>query len=387
MREKTQKCFLAIGMLIYILDMASDVWMAVRYFQNDESKWFALTLSFIIITILATNIAACLQTFKDTFEGPCKWLWIFSTCWPVLFRYIEEFWRWKEAKLDSFQCAQNKNDCACDECKKNLEKRENLAKSFYSLTWLHLIQTLTQCGPQFCLQVYIMLSEWRFPWLNVVSALVSLTSLVWCITAVEQARGNKNGKDLRVKSAVLFLAWQLFAVISRLATVVTFAYVLQCYVFCVLVFHWRAVSVAIVIHRRGEAKGEGKIAWILMFITSLFCVFPLLIFASESLLASYKKRRLHTFITSLVMAAENIAMTALVIGLAKFGVVVIDADLDAFLPVTAACVLGGLALQVVFCASYYKCCCAKESKDATGNEGGVVHNPVAPVENRGFDQC
>ena len=392
MTGRTEKCFLVIGMLIYILDLTSDVWLGVQYFRNNESKWFTLTLSLIVITIVVTNIAACLQAFKDTFEGPYKWLWVFSICWPVLFRYVEELLRWKQANLNSFKCAEQKNGCTCDECKKNLEKKQNLAKSAYSLAWLHLIQTLTQSGPQFCLQVYIILNEWHFQWLTVLSASVSLLSLVWGITALERARGNKNGDSLKMGSTILFLTWQLFAIISRLSAVVTFAYVFENYVFCVLVFHWLVVSMAIVIHRKEEFKDEGKITWMFLFITSLFCVTPLLIFASESLLAFYKNRRLHTFILSIVLAIENIAMTAIVIGITKFGVVRIDPNVNVFLIVTAAFVFGGLVLEIAFCASYYKCCCrtngtADVNEDTRGNAGESVDNPAVCVQNRGFDQC
>ena len=381
-------------MLIYLLDLTSDVWLAVRYYQNDESKWFASTLSLIIITVVVTNIVACLQAFEDSFEGPCKWLCAFSTCWPVLFRYIEEFTRWNEAKLDGSACEEHNKDCTCDECKKHLEKKRNLAKSTYSLAWLHLIQTLIQSGPQFCLQFYIMLNEWNFPWLTVLSSLVSLVSLLWCITALEQARESKNGRHFETGSAILFSTWQLFAIISRLSAIVIFAYILQYHVFLVLLFHWLVVTIAIAIHRKDEFKEDSKVeakTWIFMFIFSFVFAYPLLLFASEPLLAFYKNRKLHTFIASTVLAVENTIMLAVSIGVSKFAELIIVDNMNVLFPVTTACVLGGIVLQTAFCAGFYKCCCRKSTDenhtDTTETAGETANNPGASVENSGFNQC
>jgi hypothetical protein len=51
-------------------------------------------------------------------------------------------------------------------------------------------------------------------------------------------------------------------------------------------------------------------------------------------------------------------MLALTIGITKYGHRKISmADTDVLLPVALACVLGGIALETVFCVAYYKCCC------------------------------
>jgi hypothetical protein len=382
MNGKSKLFFLVIGMLIYILDLTSDVWIAVQYYRNNESKWFAPTLSFIIITIVITNIVACLHAANDSNEGPCKWLWIFCTCFPILFRYVEELTCWKHANLDSSPCGEACQKPTCRECKNHLERKKKLAKSVYSLAWLHLIQALTESAPQFCLQLYIMLKQSNFPCFTVLSASVSLISLTWCITALEQARETKNNNP---SSAIAFLAWQFFALASRLSAIVIFAYVFQYHVFSVLTFHWLMVTIAIAIHRKEEFKGEGVGAWIFMLSVSCFCAYPLLVFASEPLLAFYKNRRFYTFIGSTVLAVENTIMLALTVGITKWGRRRMSVgDLDVLLPVALACILGGIVLETVFCVAYYKCCCRKDtevSKDTPGSRVSTVQT------NAGFNQC
>jgi hypothetical protein len=96
-----------------------------------------------------------------------------------------------------------------------------------------------------------MLKQWHFPCFTVLSASVSLLSLAWCITALEQARETKNNNP---SSAFAFLAWQFLALASRLSAIVIFAYVFQYHVFSILAFHWFVVTIAIAIHRKDEFR-------------------------------------------------------------------------------------------------------------------------------------
>lgn len=386
MKGKNHLFFLVIGMLLYILDFTSDVWLAVRYHKNNETEWFWATLSLVIIASIITNIAVCLHTSGDTIEGPYKCLWMFCTC-PILFRFVEEFAYWKQANLDRSPCGGECQKLNCKECEKHLKKRQRSLTSTYSLAWLHLLQTLTESAPQFCLQVYIMSNQWDFPCLTILSTLISFFSLAFSITFLELARETKNKNELfKFGSTLLFLLWQIFGLVARLSAIVTFAYILRYYVFCILGFHWFLVTMAIVIHRREEFKGEGAYACIFMLITSLFCVFPLLIFATEPLLSFYNNRRRNTFVAFVVLAIENTIMLALSFGVSKLDVVIFSSrHQDLFWFVAATCVLGGLALETVSFLGYYRFCCSRKKTDAASN-GPVVVEGTA-LENAGFNNC
>ncbi|XP_028414656.1 XK-related protein 8-like isoform X1 [Dendronephthya gigantea] len=386
MKGKNQLFLLVIGMLLYILDLTSDVWLAIRYHKNDESGWFFATLSVLIIACIVTNMAVCLHVFKDTIEGPYTCLWMFCTC-PILFRFVEEFAYWKQANVDISPCGKECQIPRCKECEKHLEKRQRSLTSTYSLTWLHLMQTLTGSAPQFCLQMYIMLNQWYFPSLTVISTLISFISLAWSITSLELARESKNKNELfNFGSKLIFLSWQIFGLISRLTAIVIVAHILRYYVFCVLGFHWFLVTMAIAIHRREEFSGEGTYACIFMLITLLFCVFPLLIFATEPLLSFYNNRRWYTFVAFVVFAIENTIMVALSFVVSKLDVVTLSSSHEnLFWFVVAACVLGGLALETVFFLGYYRFCCSRKEIDAASNEPVAVEDIA--LENDGFNNC
>jgi hypothetical protein len=392
MKGKSQLLFLVTGMLIYILDLTSDVWVAARHYRNDESKWFGLTVTFIVIAVALTNIAACLHASKDSYEGPCKWLWIFCFGCPALFRYIEELCHWKRRNLGSRLCEQACRKTTCDECKRHLEGKRKLCESIYSLAWLHLMQATTESAPQACLQIYVMLSEWKFPCVAGLSASVSLASLAWSVTALERARESKNNNgSFKTGSCFAFLAMQLFALISRLSAIVIFAYVYERHVLWVLAFHWLLVTAAIAYHRKDEFKGEGVGARIFMLVASAFTVYPLLLFASPSFLPFSKARRFYTLIASAFLALANVIMLTVSIGIARFSDVINVAHVGLLFPVAVACVLGGVVFETVFSVAYYRCCCRKQADENRNrnesNECVDGGDEVSPAENNGgFDE-
>ena len=103
---------------------------------------------------------------------------------PIIFRYAEEFKQWNSAYCKNLPCSRkNCGDIVTVTVKiasriMSRSKRK-LAKSAYKLAWLRHIETVTESIPQWCLQVYIMLRQWYFPWYTLVSIVVSLLSSAW----------------------------------------------------------------------------------------------------------------------------------------------------------------------------------------------------------------
>ena len=111
------------------------------------------------------------------------------------------------------------------------------------LAWVRYTEALTESTPQWCLQIYIMLRQWHFPWLTVLSTVISLLSLAWSITALEKARVNKNSQNFTLPATVVFFTSQLFSLLSRLFAIAAFAYVFKEHVFTALAVHWLMVHV------------------------------------------------------------------------------------------------------------------------------------------------
>lgn len=70
--------FLLCGIIIYIVDIGVDFWVASKYFYKGQYTWAILIISFRCLSSLITQIFSY-QWFKNDCEGtdPEKLKWIF----------------------------------------------------------------------------------------------------------------------------------------------------------------------------------------------------------------------------------------------------------------------------------------------------------------------
>ena len=141
-----ERMTLFVGMLLYIFDFGSDGYVAFQYYKNNEMWWFSLTVIFILGPSILVNVTAVVHVFN---------IWttiaaIFQL--TIILRYFEAF-----------------------------GKKEGVIL----VTKLRYLETLTESAPQLCLQVYIMLRQWNFPWYTILSSVLSLLSVAWGITKSE----------------------------------------------------------------------------------------------------------------------------------------------------------------------------------------------------------
>ena len=192
-----------VGLVLYLFDVGSDIYVAFQYWKNDEPWWFGLTVGFISVPSLIVNVIAFIELMN---------IWSFAAAIPqlsIVARYIEALIK---SSVDS----------------------DNLTRTD-SLALLRYIQTITGSAPQCCLQVYIMLCQWSLPTYIVVSTVFSILSLLWSIMILEKERMED---DFTISYAAPFFTSQLLALIPRLSTIVIFAYVFQYKVVIPLAAHW-----------------------------------------------------------------------------------------------------------------------------------------------------
>ena len=178
MEHKLQRLSLLVGMLLYLFDYGSDIYVAVQFWKNDEFWWFGATLTLICIPSLIVNFTAIIQFMN---------IWSRTTAivqLSIVARYIESTcrtthrrWRFPPYLL------------ACNTC-------------------IRYIETITESAPQWCLQVYIMFRQRSFPSYTVVSSVFSLLSLAWSIMTLEKERREKNNLEFdRTDVFVFSLRW------------------------------------------------------------------------------------------------------------------------------------------------------------------------------------
>ncbi|CAB4037421.1 XK-related 6-like [Paramuricea clavata] len=242
MRGKKELFMLNTGLVLFIFDLVTDIVVAAQYRLKGEYWWFGFTLVFIIVPLFIISFMAAFQAdFCQTLSCCLMFL-----CSSIFVRYVEEFKYWKQTHWDNPPCGDNYKECNCPDCEKYRVAITESNKSAYKLAWVRYVETLTESTPQWCLQIYIMLRQWDFPWLTMLSTVISLLSLAWSITALEKARVNKNSHhNFTLAATVVFFTSQLFSLLSRLFAIAAFAYVFKAHVFTALAVHWLMMNVVL----------------------------------------------------------------------------------------------------------------------------------------------
>ena len=313
MGHTLQRLDLFVGMLLYLFDYGSDIYVAVQHWKNDERWWFGLTVGFISVPSLIVNFTAIIQIMNT---GMCLAAVLQLS---IVIRYIEAL-----VKPD---------------------KRTGTFSRTHLLAMLRYLETITESAPQWCLQVYIMLRQWSFPTYTVVSSAFSLLSLAWSITALERERRKRNNEEFTLINALLFWIWQMSTLISRLSSIVLFAYVFRYYVIIPLAAHWLILVVTIFLIEICDGGTSGK-----SLLLSLMAGCSSLVHSAENDLPTERpKPEMIVGYVFLILVSAIMLTLSLTIDMADV------AHMDTLMPTGIALVAGGSFLSIVFCMYYYLC--------------------------------
>jgi hypothetical protein len=309
MTGKTELFMLITGLVLFIFDLVTDIFGAAQYGLKGEYWWFGLTLFFIIVPLIIINLTAVYQT-NDSFCEKLSCCLMF-VCSSIFVRYVEEFKYWKQTHWDNPPCGDNYKECDCPKCEQYRVAITTSNKSAYNLAWVRYAETITESAPQWCLQVYIMLRQWDFPWLTVLSAVISLLSLAWSITALEKARVNKDSQNFTLAATVVFFTSQLFSLLSRLFAIAAFAYVFKEHVFTALAVHWLIVHV--VVWLMGEDCDVCKCDAVEMFFLYIVLSIPFLLHVPDRLIKALSSPRTVHFVLYSLISVENVFLAILAV--------------------------------------------------------------------------
>jgi hypothetical protein len=311
MTGKTELFMLITGLVLFIFDLVTDIVVAVLYGLKGEYWWFGLTLFFIIVPLFIVNVMAAFQASERETSGGRR-SYLCFVCSSIFVRYVQEFNNWKKTYRDNPPCGDNYKKCNCPNCEQYRVAITGSNKSAYKLAWVRYVETLTESTPQWCLQIYIMLRQWDFPWLTVFSAVICLLSLEWSITALEKARANKNSHNFTLPATVVFFTSQLFSLLSRLFAIAAFAYVFKAHVFTALAVHLLMVYVVFWLtdNWRDECGCEVDV---LQRIVGIFLNFPFLLHVPNKLTKEVSNPRTVHFVLYSLISVENVLLAILAV--------------------------------------------------------------------------
>ena len=328
MAKIQQRFFLLVGLVLYLFDLGSDIYVAVKYWKNDETWWFRLTIGFICVPSIIVNFTAIFQ-YMDIWTCIAAVLQL-----SVVGRYFEAV------------CSSEPNT--------------------YSLAKLRYLETMIESAPQWCLQVYIMLRQWSFPSYTVVSSVFSMLSLAWSIMTLEIEKTKKHYCCF----GFFFFSWQLCVLVSRLSAIVLFAYVFQNYVFIPLAAHYVVLVLSIFLIEIRAEGGAGKSLWL-----SAFAAFPSL-FHSANTVLPVKRAQLEMKVGYVLLILASIIMVTLSLVMPNVP------HMDVIQPIAIASVAGALPLSLCCC-----CCVVMgnddDNDDDNGDDNGDddIHDNISPQIN------
>ena len=327
---------LIVGFGLHVCDVGFDIYVAIQYAKRDEWWWFAFTLAFVMLPSIITIFVESNCTDKAS-EIVCE---IPLSMFIVLINYVCDFRVWKRNYWDN-------------ESEHGEEHRKRQAASSHDLAYFRYLETISESAPQWCLQSYVMLREWCFPWYTISSTVFSFSSLAWGITSLEKAQKifkwfdeNSGRTSYPTKSLnTVFLAWQFCSLLSRLSALVFFAYVFRYHVFFFFVLH--IILLAITMHITSQYK-SGR----LKYISTSYCLtFHISGSVIDIFEYDFKHRGLVLFFYQIVLCLENILLVSLAVWHAPAGT-----THNKHLEIIVLCfVFVGLVLSIIFMALYYQC--------------------------------
>jgi hypothetical protein len=337
---------LITGLVLFIFDVVTDIVVAAQYRFKGEYWWFGFTLGFIIVPLFIVSCIAVNQA-EDRCSQTLSCCLLFA-CSSIFVRYVEEFKRWKETYRDNPPCGDNDKECICLGCKQYRVRITEYNESSYKLAWVRYAEALTESTPQWCLQIYIVLRQWDFPWLTVLSAVISLLSLAWSITALEKARLNKEVHNFTLPATVVFFTSQLFSLLSRLFAIVAFGYVFKEHVFTALAIHW--LMMHFVSWLIGDGSDECKCNDVKLFFKNIVYSFPFLLHVSDRLVNNYSNRGTVHFVFHSLISVENVLFAILAVTIPIPDV----KHMSVLRPIVLSLVIIGAVLGTIFLIVYNK---------------------------------
>ncbi|XP_077446452.1 XK-related protein 8-like [Stigmatopora argus] len=239
--------FSVIGVCTFLLDWASDLWVAVEFFCHGDFLWFGTLVSLMVLS------SAVLQMFS--------WFWLkYDRKLPGFRSELGSEMVFFEDKVKiscllhvlqlGFLC---RHVSAIRQgfrvWRRKGEGSEYAVYLTHDLSMLRLIETFCESAPQLTLMIYVVLRSNKAKTVQFVSIAASTTSIAW--TVVDYHRSLRSFLPDKAKqgwgSSSVYFLWNLLLISPRVAALALFASVLPPYLLahfallwsCLVTWAWR----------------------------------------------------------------------------------------------------------------------------------------------------
>uniref|UniRef100_W5M8S2 XK-related protein n=1 Tax=Lepisosteus oculatus TaxID=7918 RepID=W5M8S2_LEPOC len=234
MQYSKRHCFwTVVGVLTYLLDIGTDVWVAFQYFMDGRYAWFALTLLFVVSATVTIQIFSY-SWFKDDRErergeetqeereAPGHCIFLLHLLQMGIFTRLHHptkaltrgcLWRSK-LNEDTENLVETRTLSHVGSTKRLLAA---------DVSMLRLFETFLESVPQLVLQLYIILEYGNIITIQYITILTSFFSIAWATVDYQRClrRSLHYKEEMQAGlSTVVYLLYKLFTVTSRVLSII-----------------------------------------------------------------------------------------------------------------------------------------------------------------------
>ncbi|EOB00107.1 XK-related protein 9, partial [Anas platyrhynchos] len=211
--------FLLCGIIIYIVDIGVDFWVASKYFYKGQYTWAILIISFRCLSSLITQIFSY-QWFKNDCEDtdPEKLRWIFL----VHFFHCGIFIRYWFALKYGCQAAfkQNSNGDVSETDHPNFIQKQAI-DILADINMLRIFKTFLETTPQLFVQIYVLMEHKNHNFYQYAAIIMSFCGISFSTVdyQVSLRKSLPDKERFRVLSKLVYLFYKLLTITSWILSI------------------------------------------------------------------------------------------------------------------------------------------------------------------------
>ncbi|XP_053631187.2 uncharacterized protein [Cherax quadricarinatus] len=254
--------FMVVSMVTFMVDVATDINLVVRYFLAGSILWAGLTLVLVLLPAVIVMVLSMRWHIVD--EHPTtKCYWVAHVClWGIMHRYVIMFETGLKARRTQ-----------------EMAVFDDLFRQQSDVCMLRMFESFMESAPQLVLQLYIMMCYSDYSVWTALTAFTSMLSLGWSIAAYTKAMRNTrlDKHKMSISGLVLQTVWRVGMIAARVGALALLATVLDGWFLLIMGFHVAAMFVWVVSQKTGFSltKWEECVFNFIMAVTYCFCFFNL----------------------------------------------------------------------------------------------------------------
>ncbi|NXC02078.1 XKR9 protein, partial [Orthonyx spaldingii] len=211
--------FLVGGMIIYVVDIGVDLWIAIRYFCQGQYSWSILIVCFRGLSSLITQIFSY-EWFKNDWEGTDtgKLKLVFLVHLFQCGIFIRYWFALKYGCQAAFKQTSIRDASETDPS--NLIQKQAI-DAVTDINMLRVFKTFLETTPQLFLQIYIVMEHGKsnfYPYAAIIMSFCGISlSMVDYEISLRKSLPDKN--EFRVSSKFMYLFYKLFTISSWILSI------------------------------------------------------------------------------------------------------------------------------------------------------------------------